>query len=219
MIETLSDNNVVEVMGKVVSEVTFSHEIYGEGFYSFDIETSRLSENADILPVTISERLIDKELLTIGTAVDIKGQLRSYNNYNNKKNKLVLTVFVREIEIVDSQMELNPNQIYLNGFICKPPVYRVTPFGREIADVLVAVNRAYKKSDYIPCIAWGRNAKFAAKLAIGDNIKIWGRIQSRKYQKKNGDEVEEKVAYEVSISKIDTTQSEPETQPQQSQQQ
>ena len=206
MSEILSDNNVVEVMGKIVSEVTFSHEVYGEGFYSFTIEAARLSDNADLLPVTISERLIDKELLTIGTVVDIKGQLRSYNNYNNKKNKLVLTIFVRQIEIIQEQVEINPNQIFLNGYICKPPIYRVTPFGREIADILVAVNRAYNKSDYIPCIAWGRNAKFAGNLKVGENIKLWGRIQSRKYQKKNGEDVEEKIAYEVSISKLDITE-------------
>ena len=206
MSEILSDNNVVEVMGKIVSQVTFSHEVYGEGFYSFTIEAARLSDNADLLPVTISERLIDKELLTIGTVVDIKGQLRSYNNYNNKKNKLVLTIFVRQIEIIQEQVEINPNQIFLNGYICKPPIYRVTPFGREIADILVAVNRAYNKSDYIPCIAWGRNAKFAGNLKVGENIKLWGRIQSRKYQKKNGEDVEEKIAYEVSISKLDITE-------------
>ena len=206
MSEILSDNNVVEVMGKIVSQVTFSHEVYGEGFYSFTIEAARLSDNADLLPVTISERLIDKELLTIGTVVDIKSQLRSYNNYNNKKNKLVLTIFVRQIEIIQEQVEINPNQIFLNGYICKPPIYRVTPFGREIADILVAVNRAYNKSDYIPCIAWGRNAKFAGNLKVGENIKLWGRIQSRKYQKKNGEDVEEKIAYEVSISKLDITE-------------
>ena len=206
MSEILSDNNVVEVMGKIVSQVTFSHEVYGEGFYSFTIEAARLSDNADLLPVTISERLIDKELLTMGTVVDIKGQLRSYNNYNNKKNKLVLTIFVRQIEIIQEQVEINPNQIFLNGYICKPPIYRVTPFGREIADILVAVNRAYNKSDYIPCIAWGRNAKFAGNLKVGENIKLWGRIQSRKYQKKNGEDVEEKIAYEVSISKLDITE-------------
>ena len=206
MSEILSDNNVVEVMGKIVSQVTFSHEVYGEGFYSFTIEAARLSDNADLLPVTISERLIDKELLTIGTVVDIKGQLRSYNNYNNKKNKLVLTIFVRQIEIIQEQVEINPNKIFLNGYICKPPIYRVTPFGREIADILVAVNRAYNKSDYIPCIAWGRNAKFAGNLKVGENIKLWGRIQSRKYQKKNGEDVEEKIAYEVSISKLDITE-------------
>ena len=131
------------------------------------------------------------------------GQLRSYNNYGSKKNKLVLTIFAREISLLEEETEQNPNQIFLNGFICKPPVYRKTPFGREISDILVAVNRAYNKSDYIPCIAWGRNARYLSNLAVGENIKIWGRMQSRKYQKKNGDILEERIAYEVSISKIE----------------
>lgn len=201
--EGFLENNSVTIIGVIKEECKFSHEVYGEGFYVFQTEVSRLSDNADKLPVTISERLIDKELLTVGTIVQVKGQLRSYNNYSDKKNKLVLTIFAREIALLDDSGENNPNEIFLNGFICKPPVYRTTPFGREIADILVAVNRAYNKSDYIPCIAWGRNAKFAGKLAVGDNIKIWGRIQSRLYQKKIGDTIEEKTAYEVSVSKIE----------------
>lgn len=201
--EGLLDNNHVTLIGKIVSPWRFSHEVYGEGFYIFDVEVNRLSENADILPITVSERLIDKELLIEGKFVHVSGQLRSYNNYTEKKNKLVLTIFAREISIVDLLDEKNPNEIFLNGFICKPPVYRMTPFGREIADILVAVNRAYNKSDYIPCIAWGRNARFAGNLKIGENIRIWGRIQSRKYQKKTEDQITEKVAYEVSISKIE----------------
>lgn len=204
----LLENNNVSIIGKVIGECKFSHEVYGEGFYVFNVEASRLSENADVLPITVSERLIDKETLKLGTFVSVVGQLRSYNNYADKKNKLVLTIFAREIEILEFDNDKNPNAIYLNGFICKPPVYRTTPFGREIADILVAVNRAYNKSDYIPCIAWGRNARFAGNLKVGENIKLWGRIQSRKYQKKVGDEVEDKVAYEVSISKIETGSSE-----------
>lgn len=207
-IESLLENNSVSIVGKVVEECVFSHEVYGEGFYIFKISSERLSDNEDILPITISERLIDKEKLTIGTIVDINGQLRSYNNYSDKKNKLVLTIFARDIEILDNLGEKNPNQIILNGFICKPPIYRKTPFGREIADLLIAVNRAYNKSDYIPCIAWGRNARYTVNLKVGDNIKIWGRIQSRNYQKRIGEKVEDKVAYEVSISKIEIVKEE-----------
>lgn len=204
--EGLLDNNSVSLAGKITKECVFSHEIYGEGFYIFYIEASRLSENADILPITVSERLIEKELLKEGKIVKIKGQLRSYNNFQNKKNKLVLTIFAREIEFLSQEMEKNPNEIVLNGFICKKPVYRTTPFGREITDLLVAVNRAYNKSDYIPCIVWGRNARFAGNLEVGENIKLWGRIQSRKYQKKNGENIEERTAYEVSVSKIECCQ-------------
>ena len=161
--EGLPENNTVVITGNIVEECTFSHEVYGEGFYTFRLSSERLSDKADILPITISERLIDRELLRIGTKVDIVGQLRSYNNYSSKKNRLVLTVFAREIRLMDADEEKNENQIVLNGFICKAPVYRKTPFGREIADILVAVNRAYNKSDYIPCIAWGRNARSGKK--------------------------------------------------------
>lgn len=201
--EGLLENNSIYIAGKVTEECVFSHEVYGEGFYLFKVSSGRLSDNEDILPITISERLIQKEKLTLGTKVEVTGQLRSYNNYGSKKNKLVLTIFAREINLLEEESGQNPNQIFLNGFICKPPVYRKTPFGREISDILVAVNRAYNKSDYIPCIAWGRNARYLSGLSVGENIKIWGRMQSRTYQKKNGDEMEERVAYEVSISKIE----------------
>lgn len=201
--EGLLENNSIYIAGKITEECEFSHEVYGEGFYLFKISSERLSDNEDILPITVSERLIDKQSLTLGTRVEVIGQLRSYNNYGNKKNKLVLTIFAREINLLEEDTEQNPNQIFLNGFICKPPVYRKTPFGREISDILVAVNRAYNKSDYIPCIVWGRNARYLSNLSVGENIKIWGRVQSRKYQKKVEDTVEERIAYEVSISKIE----------------
>ncbi len=206
-------NNEAVIMGKIVSDFVFSHEVFGEGFYNFTIDVSRLSDTCDKLPVTISERLFDKDLLPIGTIVHILGQIRSYNNFveTDKRNKLVLTVFAREIEVLTEEPPQNPNEIYLNGFICKPPVYRTTPFGREISDILVAVNRSYNKSDYIPCIAWGRNARFAGKLKVGDNLKVWGRMQSRTYQKRLDDgDILERVAYEVSISKVECVNSESE---------
>jgi len=199
----LPENNTVLIAGTITEGCVFSHEVYGEGFYTFRISSERLSDKADILPVMISERLIDKELLQVGKRVDITGQLRSYNNYNSKKNRLVLTIFAREIRLMDEEKEKGENQIFLNGFICKAPIYRKTPFGREISDILVAVNRAYNKSDYIPCIAWGRNARYMVNLEVGANIRIWGRVQSRIYQKRIGDEIEERVAYEVSVSKIE----------------
>ena len=199
-------NNIAVVTGKVVSDPEFSHEVYGEGFYGFELEVSRLSHVSDFLPVTISERLIDRSKLVRDSVAMVSGQVRSYNNYDEgtRRNRLILTLFARDIEILPDYGIENPNDIFLNGYICKPPVYRTTPFGREITDLLVAVNRSYNKSDYIPCIAWGRNAKFAGRLVVGDNIRIWGRMQSRGYQKKyeSGD-VEEKVAYEISISKLE----------------
>lgn len=205
MVGNLIENNVVTIAGKVFSNAEFSHEVYGEGFYSFLLEVPRLSECYDRIPVTISERLINKQQLELGRHVEIEGQFRSYNNYHSEGNKLILTVFAREINFLDEDAVVkNPNQIFLNGFICKKPVYRTTPFGREITDILLAVNRPYNKSDYIPCIAWGRNARYSESLEVGDNIKIWGRIQSRDYQKKyeNG-EVVTKTAFEVSITKME----------------
>jgi len=199
----LPENNMVLLAGTITEGCVFSHEVYGEGFYTFRISSERLSDKADILPITISERLMDKELLQVGRKVDITGQLRSYNNYNSKKNRLVLTVFAREIRLLEETEDRSENQIFLNGFICKAPIYRKTPFGREISDILVAVNRAYNKSDYIPCIARGRNARYMANLEVGANIKICGRVQSRTYQKRIGDEIEDRIAYEVSVSKIE----------------
>ena len=199
-------NNFIDIGGRIHSELSFSHEIYAEGFYRFDVEVDRLSGSADILPVTVSERIIDREVMQIGNPVRIVGQIRSYNNYieAERRNKLVLTVFARDIIPVTDQSEASPNEVFLNGYLCKAPIYRTTPFGREIADMLLAVNRSYNKSDYIPCIAWGRNARFAGKLPVGENIRLWGRMQSRIYQKKKDDgEVLEKTAYEVSVSKIE----------------
>ncbi len=200
----LNENNSIYLRGKVKSSLTFSHEVYGEGFYNFFVEANRLSDSSDILPVTISERLINHDVLKIGNLVGITGQIRSYNDYSEQKNRLILTVFTKDIKLAEDNSEKNPNNVNLNGFICKQPVYRTTPFGREISDILLAVNRAYNKSDYIPLICWGRNARFAQNLNIGSNIRISGRMQSRIYQKKlETGETIEKTAYEVSVSKME----------------
>ncbi|MCX7842930.1 MAG: single-stranded DNA-binding protein [Clostridia bacterium] len=205
MVGNIIENNMVTISGKVVSGLEFSHEVYGEGFYNFILEVPRLSDSSDRIPVTISERLITKQKLEIGKIIEVEGQFRSYNSYNNEGNRLLLTVFAREINFIEDEKSIkNPNQIYLNGFVCKKPVYRSTPFGREIADILLAVNRPYNKSDYIPCIAWGRNARYAENFSIGENLKVWGRIQSREYQKKlESGEVVTKTAFEVSVSKLE----------------
>ncbi len=194
-------NNKVYLNGEIVTEARFSHEIYGEGFYEMDVLVKRLSGQSDVLPITVSERLIEKSNLKIGSYLSAIGQFRSYNKQVDGKSKLMLTVFIREI--LDVNYSQNPNVIVLTGFICKPPIYRTTPFCREIADLLIAVNRAYNKSDYIPCIAWGRNARFVKNLQVGERVVLSGRIQSREYQKKVS-ETETKLltAYEVSISKL-----------------
>ncbi|ABY95155.1 MULTISPECIES: single-stranded DNA-binding protein [Thermoanaerobacter] len=205
------ENNVVVVVGKIFTDLEYSHELYGEEFFNFILEVPRLSETKDYLPVTISNRLFEGMNLQVGTRVKIEGQLRSYNRKSPEegKNKLILTIFTRDIRVLsEDEVVKNPNEIFLDGFICKKPVYRTTPFGREITDLLIAVNRPYNKSDYIPVIAWGRNARFSEKLEIGDRIRLWGRVQSREYQKKLGDEVVTKVAYEVSITRMEVVEKE-----------
>ncbi len=198
-------NNEVVLTGTVETDLKFNHEVYGEGFYSFVIRVMRLSDISDLINVTISERLLQDISISRGDTVCVTGQFRSYNNYTENGNRLMLTVFARDINMTPEEVNFkNPNSIYLNGFLCKKPVYRTTPFGREITDLLVAVNRAYNKSDYIPCIAWGRNARFAGNLEVGENIKIYGRIQSRDYQKRISEtETVTKTAYEISISKME----------------
>ncbi len=205
MINEATENNKIVMAGTVLSEPEFSHEVYGEGFYTFKLSVPRLSETVDIIPITISEKFFPSIKIEEGINVLLTGQFRSYNNFSGEGNRLLLTVFVKDIEIIENMEDYaSPNNVYLNGYICKAPVYRTTPFGREIADILLAVNRAYNKSDYIPCIAWGRNAKYAEALSVGDNIVIRGRVQSREYQKKiSEEEFESKVAYEVSVSKLE----------------
>ena len=207
------ENNYLTLVGKVTGEKKFSHEIYGERFFIFNISILRLSGNEDIIPITVSERLIQEDTLTEGKKLLIKGQFRSYNSYENEKNRLILTVFAKDIiEVEENQEEENEmvrkdtitNEVVLVGYICKKPIYRQTPFGREISDILLAVNRAYNKSDYIPCIAWGRNARFCQDLEVGTQVKIVGRVQSRTYEKKFEDgTVEQRVAYEVSVGSLE----------------
>jgi single-stranded DNA-binding protein len=208
------ENNYLTLVGKVTGEKKFSHEIYGEKFYVFNLEIARLSGNADIIPITVSERIITDEMLMQGKQLLVKGQFRSYNSYDNEKNRLILTVFAKDVVEVEENNEEEENEmakkdtvtneVVLVGYICKKPIYRQTPFGREIADVLLAVNRAYNKSDYIPTIAWGRNARFCQNLEVGTKVKLVGRVQSRMYEKKHEDgTVENRVAYEVSIGSLE----------------
>ena len=209
MVTNYTENNHMILVGEITSEKVFSHEIYGESFYTFNIEIPRLSGSSDILPITVSERLIMDEKL-VGKKILIEGQFRSYNGVEGPRSKLILTVFAKDIkfleeteEVVDGQKPLS-NEVVLTGFICKKPIYRQTPFGREIADVLLAVNRSYNKSDYIPCIAWGRNARFCQNLEVGQQVKILGRVQSRTYEKKFEDgTVQTRIAYEVSVSGLE----------------
>ncbi|MBQ6907323.1 MAG: single-stranded DNA-binding protein [Clostridia bacterium] len=199
--ENILTNNYAALVGELYSDFSYSHESYGECFYSFCVKIPRLSNCADIITVTASERILFDDEYSVGDKIKITGQFRSYNNYSDVGNRLILTLFAKTIEKADGLKYLN--EVELNGFLCKQPVYRTTPFGREITDMLLAVNRTHNKSDYIPCIAWGRNAKFAQKLNIGDNIIVTGRMQSREYQKKVNEEIITKTAYEISVSKIE----------------
>ena len=214
------ENNKLSLIGKITEEKKFSHEIYGEKFYSFGMSVPRLSGNADLIPITISERLFKEDELVIGKNIKVEGQFRSYNSYEQEKNRLILTVFAKDIEIIDEDIdnveidkEMKTNEVTLVGYICKKPIYRQTPFGREIADVLLAVNRAYNKSDYIPCITWGRNARFCSGMEVGTEVKISGRIQSRKYEKQHEDgTIETRIAYEVSVANLELKNNEEENQ-------
>ena len=207
MVTNLLENNHLVLVGKVTSDKTYSHEIYGEKFYIFDLEVPRLSKAIDVIPITVSERLLTNLNLEIGKKLAVEGQFRSYNSYQNERNKLILTVFAKEVieqEESEEDKEEVTNEVTLVGYVCKKPIYRQTPFGREIADILLAVNRAYNKSDYIPSIAWGRNARFCQNMEVGTEVKITGRVQSRNYEKKYEDgTVETRVAYEVSIASME----------------
>ncbi len=199
------EKNQVSIVGEIVSDFRFSHEIYGEGFYMVEVAVNRLSNFRDYIPLMISERLIDVNADYKGQIIYVMGQFRSFNRHEEKKNRVVLYVFAREVEFAEETTdEVKSNQIFLDGYICKEPIYRKTPLGREIADLLIAVNRSYGKSDYIPCICWSRNARFASGFEVGNHIQLCGCIQSRKYNKKISEtEVEIRTAYEVSVSKME----------------
>ena len=205
MSDKMFENNQVSIVGEIVSDFRYSHEVYGEGFYMVDISVRRLSDFVDYIPVMVSERLINVNEDYMGQFVYIGGQFRSFNRHEEHKNRLVLSVFARELELLENGCDDDAsNEIFLDGYICKESVYRKTPLGREIADLLIAVNRSYGKSDYIPCICWGRNARFASGFEVGTHVQIWGRIQSREYVKKLSEtQVEQRVAYEVSVSMIE----------------
>lgn len=200
--ERIIENNQVHLRGKMVTGFSFSHELLREGFYTAQVTVDRLSEVTDTIPIMVSERLIDVTQDYIGKYVEIRGQFRSYNQYNEEHNRLILHVFATKMEILEEE-DYPINKIYLDGYICKPTVYRKTPLGREISDVLLAVNRSYHKSDYIPCICWGRNARYASSLEVSSHLQMEGRIQRREYSKRISEtETESRTAYEVSVGSM-----------------
>ena len=210
MADQVIKNNVAEIVGQLDGELVYSHTVYGEEFYTVKVKVPRLSTSYDVIPLMISNRLLNPEVNYANCVIRAEGQFRSYNQHTDGKSKLLLSLFVRDFEVVnlteeELQKHSSPNQIFLDGYVCKAPIYRKTPLGREITDILMAVNRPYNKSDYIPAIAWGRNARYAAGFEVGSRLKIWGRIQSRTYQKRTAveGEVEQRIAYEISISKME----------------
>ena len=210
MKETREINNQVTLSGEIVSDFKFSHEVFGEGFYTGMLASERTSRVEDVIPIMVSDRLVDVKADWIGQLVRVTGQFRSCNKFDGDRNRLVLSLFAREFEDITEEREFgleDENQILLDGYICKKPIYRKTPLGREIADILLAVNRPFGKSDYMPCIAWGRNAAYASRLEIGTRLHIAGRIQSREYQKKISEtESESGVAYEVSVFRLEVVE-------------
>lgn len=211
MTEKTLTNNQAIVIGEIVSDFIFSHEMFGEKFYLLKLKVNRLSDSKDTIPVLVSSWILDVTCPLVGHFLQVRGQFRSYNKRSRgRQNHLMLTLFAKEVKLLAKAEYARPNVIFLDGYVCKVPVYRRTPLGREIADVLLAVNRSYGKSDYIPCICWGRNARYAKTLAIGSRIRLWGRIQSRDYQKRLGeDRVVIRTAYEVSISRMEHLADEP----------
>ena len=204
----INSNNKLEIIGEIISEPTFSHKSHGEEFMGFQIKSPRLSESHDTLEVIAEKNIIEE--FEKGDIIHIDGEFRSFNNYSGKGNRLVLTIFAHDIDYASKEESMSSiNNLELNAFLCKKPIFRKTPFGREITDLLLAVNRRFNKSDYIPAICWGRNARSAAKLVVGDNVKTQGRVQSRNYKKKiDEDTYEDRVAYEYSISNIEIMEKE-----------
>lgn len=195
------ENNFISLQGRVEGDISYSHSVLDEDFYKFKLNVSRLSGVVDSLPVTVPKKLLETVSLKDGDNISLTGQLRSYNKYMDNRTRLIITAFAKSIE--EEKEEENPNSVVLNGYVCKEPTYRKTPFGREITDVIIAVNRAFNRSDYIPTICWGKNALFCRDLPIGTNVLIKGRLQSREYTKRNGEEFEIRTAYEVSVGEIE----------------
>ena len=199
------DNNQVIVSGWIERELTFSHKKYGEGFYETEVASERKSGIQDSIKVLISDRVIDIQKALVGTYIEIIGEYRSCNLLFEGKRKLELFVFAQEAYLYTGE-EIpmkDKNIVTLEGTITKVPTYRRTPLGREICDLMIAVNRPQRKSSYIPCICWGRIARYANTLDVGDKISISGRIQSREFVKKISEsETERRTAYEVSVSWI-----------------
>ena len=198
------DTNRAELVGSIDSAPVFSHSAYGENFYELPLSVCRRSGAADLLRVILSDRLTMDTPISEGMTIHISGQIRTYNETDASGIcRLNIVVFARAIEALDESCR-HENGISLTGFVCKPPIRRTSPLGREICDLMLAANRMYGKSDYIPCIAWGRSAVFASGFPVGTHLSAVGRLQSREYKKRNAEgDVSVRTAYEVSVIRLE----------------
>ncbi len=201
-------NNRMIACGKLEGAPVLSHEVMNEPFYTGTLVVKRLSGAVDRLPITLPGKLIADAHLPLDALLLVSGQVRSYNKVVEGAGRLMVTLFVQSLSLTNDNETMN--RVELTGALCKPPIYRSTPFGREICDMMIAVNRAFGKSDYIPCIAWGRNAQYASRFRVGDRVRVTGRLQSREYQKltDNGEYVV-RNAFEVSAFTLDAEDQRP----------
>ena len=194
------EHNQVNLCGVLAELPAFSHEHRGRRFYRFPLEVERLSGAVDILPVLVPENVLCAMDLSGGDMLEVSGQIRTFNNKTDTGRRLVISVYAERLASCQGEPE---NDILLTGAICKEPVYRQTPLGREICDVMLAVNRPYHRADYIPCIFWGRLANLVRECPVGQLLQLTGRLQSREYLKVLGEESERRTAYEVSAMTLE----------------
>lgn len=192
--------NHIALVGSLASAPQYSHSNHGRRFFSFELEVVRLSNAVDRLPILVPETLLSQTELTGGSALSITGQIRSFNNRQEIGRRLIISVLAEAIEIVSTPHD---NRVTLAGVICKEPVYRRTPLGREICDIMLAVNRPYHRADYLPCILWGSCAQRTARYPVGTPLSLTGRLQSRSYIKLIDGVPEERTAYEISAITAD----------------
>ncbi len=191
--------NVIMLRGTLGSRPEYSHENHGRRFYRFSLDVPRLSGAVDSLNVIAPQEVMERAELT-GGVIQVIGQIRSFNSRSETGRRLIISVYAEDITLCDDEPE---NSVELTGTICKQPVYRRTPLGREICDIMLAVNRSYHRSDYLPVILWGRTAKEIAQQPVGTVLSITGRLQSREYQKVLDSGIEKRVAYEISAMSAD----------------
>lgn len=198
--DMISENNYVRLVGVMAGRPEYSHSSRGQDFYTFPLEVLRLSGNCDTINIIVRPEMLEGLEIAERGKLCVCGQLRTFNNRRGEGAKLVITVFARELQLCDDD---DSNLVELIGTLCKAPNLRCTPMGRDICDLMLAVNRHYGRSDYLPCICWGVRAREAAAWTVGTRVRLTGRIQSRRYIKLSEAGSVEKTAYEVSVTEIE----------------